>query len=85
MLVRLIDEYPNGFPPLSTEVLTSDSGTVLKVRRDSRCDVAYGKVLLRTRPGDPMAILRERLGYQPVMDRIPEPDMIMPCYRTVRR
>jgi hypothetical protein len=84
-LVRLIDEYPNLSPPLPAEVLTSQSGTVLKVKRDSQCDLPFGQVLLRTAPGDPMAILHERLGYQPEMSRTPEARTPLPCYRTVRQ
>lgn len=84
-LVRLIDEYPNFYPPLAAEVLKSKSGTVLKVRRDAQCDLPFGQVQLRTAPGDPMAILHERLGYQPRMDRTPEARTPLPCYRTVRQ
>jgi hypothetical protein len=84
-LVRLIDEYPNCYPPLATEVLKSKYGTVFKVRRDSQCDLPFGKIQLRTTPGDPMAILNERLGYQPEMDRTPEARTPVPCYRTVRQ
>jgi hypothetical protein len=83
-LVRLIDEYPNLYPPLPAEILTSQSGTVLKVKRDAQCDLLFGQVLLRTAPGDPMAILPVRLGYQPQMDRTPEARTLIPCYRTVR-
>lgn len=84
-LVRLIDEYPNFNSPLSVEVLKSKSGTVLKVRRDSQCDLPFGQMQLRTAPGDPMAILNERLGYQPQMDRTPEAGTPVPCYRMVRQ
>ncbi|MGH9607447.1 MAG: hypothetical protein ACRD3N_17295 [Terracidiphilus sp.] len=85
VLVRLVDAYPNEWPPLAREVLTSDSGAVLAVRRDADCDRPFGEMLLRTAPGDPMAILPERLVYQPQMDRVPEAHTILPCYRTVRR
>jgi hypothetical protein len=66
-LVRLIDEYPNYYAPLPVAVLTSQNGTALKVKRDAQCDLPFGRVLLRTAPGDLMAILPERLGYQPPM------------------
>jgi hypothetical protein len=85
VLVRLIDAYPNEAPPLSREVLTSQSGTALRVNRDSECDRPFAQTLLRTAPGDPMAILPGRLGYRPPMDLTPEPDEHLPCYRTVRR
>lgn len=84
-LVRLIDEYPNLLPPLSIESLTSTAGTTLRILRDRSCDVPYGRMQLRTAPGDPIAILPERLGYQPQMDRTPVPGTNLPCYRTVRR
>ncbi len=83
-LVRLIDEYPNLFPPIPAEILRSQSGTVLRVKRDPQCDRAFGEILLRTAPGDPMAILPERLSYQPVLDWTPASGTILPCYRVLR-
>lgn len=85
VLVRLIDTYPNEAPPLSREALMSPSGTVLRVSRDPQCDSLYGEMLLRTAPGDPMAILLERLEYQPQLSWTPQPSTNVPCYRTVRR
>lgn len=84
VLVRLIDAYPNEAPPLSREILMSDSGILLRVRRDSECDRPSAQMLLRTAPGDPMAILLERLEYEAPSDRKPNPERILPCYRTVR-
>jgi hypothetical protein len=84
-VIRLIDEYFPGASPISREALTSASGTTLKVWRDSQCDLAYGAMVLRTAPGDPLAALPEPLGYQPKMDHIPRQNTILPCYRTVRR
>ena len=85
VLVRLIDTYPNEFPPLSREVLSSDRGSVLSLKRDAGCDRPFGEVLLRTAPGNPLAILLERLSYRPRLDRTPEAETILPCYRTIRR
>jgi hypothetical protein len=85
VLARLIDEYPSLFPPLTAEVLSSPSETVFRVRRDAQCDLPYRKVLLRTAPGDPMAILPERLSYQPKLEKTPQPDEVLPCYRTAKR
>lgn len=85
VLVRLVDAYPNEWPPLSREVLTSDAGAVLPVRRDSDCDRPFGQILLRAAPGDPMAILPERLGYRPQLDKTPAAATILPCYRVLRR
>jgi hypothetical protein len=84
VLVRMVDAYPNEAPPLSHAVLTSNSGTVLRVRRDSECDRPYAQMLLRTAPGDPMAILRERLNYVPQLDRTMDPKALLPCYRIAR-
>jgi hypothetical protein len=85
LLLRLIVAYPNEALPLSQTILTSSSGTVLKVRRDMGCDFPYGQMILRTVPGDPMAILSERLGYWPQLTRTPAPNELLLCYRTVRR
>jgi len=84
VLVRLIDAYPNEAPPLSREVLTSQSGTALRVNRDSECDRPFARMLLRTAPGDLMAILPERHGYRPPMERLPASQTILPCYRVSR-
>ncbi len=84
-LIRLIDEYPSYSPPLAKSVLTSQAGTTFKLVRDSECDLAYAAMVLRTAPGDPSAMLPERLGYQPQIDHMPESSTLLPCYRTVRR
>jgi hypothetical protein len=85
VLVRLVGIYPNERPPLPRKVLTSGTGTVLAVQRDTECDRLFGEILLRTAPGYPIAILQERLGYQPRLYRTPELGTILPCYRTIRR
>jgi hypothetical protein len=85
VLVRLVDAYSSNWPPLAREVLTSDAGTLLPVRRDQECDRPFAEILLRTAPGDPMAILPVRLGYQPPLDRTPAPGTVLPCYRVLRR
>lgn len=84
-LIRLVDAYPNEAPTLSFAVLISDAGMLLRIRRDQQCDRAFGEMLLRTAPGDPMAILPERLGYRPPLKRTPVPETILPCYRTARQ
>jgi hypothetical protein len=83
VLVRLIDEYPSA--PLSEEVLRSNTGTNFIVKRDAGCDRPFGQILLRTAPGDPMAVLPERLSYRPLLERTPAPGTILPCYRVLRR
>lgn len=85
VLVRLVDAYPNEAPPLSKVALTSPAGTVLRVKRDRGCDSAYSSLLLRSAPGDSMAMLPVKLNYQPKMDHVPEPDAALPCYRVERR
>jgi hypothetical protein len=85
ILIRLVDEYPNEAPPLSKAVLTSESGTTLRVRRDSQCDSAYSRMLLRASPGDLMAILPVKLEYQPILPERIEPNSVLRCYRTIRR
>jgi hypothetical protein len=85
IVVRLVDSYPGPGSPLPNGILLSAKGPILKVRRDTDCDHPYSKIILRTAPGDPMAILHERLGYRPLMDMTPASDTILPCYRVVRR
>lgn len=85
LLVRLVDLYPNETPPISTAILTSPKTNKLNVHRDSTCDRTYHEMYLRAAPGDPMAILSERLAYLPKLDHEPEPTAILPCYRIVRR
>jgi hypothetical protein len=84
VLIRLIDEYLTFQVPLSVDSITSTTGTTLRIIRDVRCDIQYSQMQLRTAPGDPMAILHERLGYQPQLSRTPAPDEVLYCYRTVR-
>lgn len=85
VLVRLVDTYPSEWPPLARQVLTSESDALLRVKRDVGCDRPFGEILLRTAPGDPMAILPEPLSYEPVLERTPAPGTILPCYRVLRR
>jgi hypothetical protein len=82
---RLVDEYPSYAAPISTTVLKSDSGTILRLARDSECDRPYGQMILRAAPGDLMAILPVKLSYQPKLISPLQSSEILPCYRTVRR
>jgi hypothetical protein len=84
ILARLIDEYPPYRATLSSKLLTSPEGATLKIRRDRACDISFAQMPLRTAPGDPMAILPERLGFQPRLSNPVEPKEVLPCYRTVR-
>lgn len=85
VLARLVDEYNNLDAPISVVALTSATGATLRVRRDRQCDMPYAQMQLRTAPGDPMAILHERLGYQPQLSQTPQPTELLPCYRTAWR
>lgn len=82
VLARLIDEYPPDRSALPPETVTS--GGTLKVRRDRRCDIAIAQMPIRTAPGDPMAILPERLGFKPHLPRKVAASEVLPCYRTAR-
>ena len=84
VLVRSVNTYPNEWPPLPREVLTSDTGTILPVKRDAECDRPFGEILLRAAPGDLIAILPERLDYRPPLEFTPANETIVPCYRTIR-
>ncbi len=84
-LIRLMDNYSNEFPSLPLSVLTSQIGTVMRVSRDEECDIPFSQMAFRSAPGDPMAILPERLNYQPQLPTTVAPDEKLPCYRTVRR
>jgi len=84
LLAHLIDEYPNWFPPIPAEVLKSDSGTSFLLVRDASRDLPYAEMILRTAPGDPMAILLERLSYRPQLGTTPKSGAIPPYLRTVR-
>jgi hypothetical protein len=46
--VRLFNAYPNEWPVLTHEKLTSQLGTILRVTRDSECDRRYARMELRT-------------------------------------
>ena len=84
VLARLMDVYSNGWPPLSRGTLRSATGTVLRVERDEDWDRPFEEILLRTAPGDLLAILPEQLHYQPLLEETPTPETILPCYKVVR-
>ena len=84
-LAHLVDKYPNDSAPIGSEELRSEVGTSFRVSRDASCDIQFGQLTLRTAPDDPMAILLEPLGYQPILKQRPEAAAILPCYRVSRR
>jgi hypothetical protein len=84
VLARMIDDYASYQPPLSFAVLTSQAGSALTIRRDPRCEMPYATMQLRTAPGDPLAIVHERLGYKPELTSTPRQGVMLPCYRPER-
>jgi hypothetical protein len=84
IFARLVDEFPPYQLMLPAEALESPEGVTLKVTRDQTCDRSFGLMPLRAAPGDPMAILPERLGFQPVLPRAIRSEEVLPCYRIVR-
>jgi hypothetical protein len=83
-LARLVDEFPPYRSPISPSILTASTGGVLRLWRDESCDIEFSRMILRTRPGDPRAILPERFRFRPMLTRAPEDRAILPCYRTFR-
>jgi hypothetical protein len=83
-LARLIDEYPSYRSALSRSTLASESGRAFRLVRDSDCDRLITQMPLRTTPGDPAAILPEKLGYSPDLSSAASHETLLPCYRLVR-
>lgn len=85
VFARVINQYSNWEPPIPAAVLKSESGMPLYLLRDANCDVPYAQMPLRTAPGDPMAVMQERLSYQPRLKNAPAPGDVLPCYRVEAR
>lgn len=85
VLARVINQYSNWEPPIPAAILKSDAGMPFYLVRDANCDIPYAQMQLRTAPGDPMAILPERLVYHPQSKIAPEPGEVLPCYRVRTR
>jgi hypothetical protein len=85
VLARVINQYSNWEPPIPAAVLKSDAGMPFYLLRDASCDIPYAQMQLRTAPGDPMAVLQERLSYQPRLNHAPAPGDVLPCYRIEAR
>jgi hypothetical protein len=81
---RLVDEYPSYRAALARSTLVSESSRVFRLRRDPDCDGLITQMPLRTAPGDPAAVLPERLDYRPDLPSAVPPDTLLPCYRLVR-
>lgn len=85
VLARLIDRYPPSGAPISPEVLTTEQPIRLQVHRDRRCDVAYRDMVLRTRPGDPFALLPKKLGFESALSPPVDPTSVLPCHRIIHK
>jgi hypothetical protein len=83
-VARLIDEFPPYRQAISKQLLDTDGTISMRLRRDRECDRPFGLVPLRTAPGDPSAVLAERLGFNPKLPHQVESADTIPCYRTVR-
>jgi hypothetical protein len=83
-LARLEDIYPPYQSALPDAILKSPDWVHLKITRDGSCDITFGAMPLRTAPGDPAAILPERLGFHPHLAQPPGADQALPCFKTVR-
>jgi hypothetical protein len=83
-LAYLIDSYPNEAPPQTVEALNSQVDSKPNVRLDFGCDIPVRALVLRTAPGDLMAVLPEQHSFQPKLDPPLRWDEIVPCYRTMR-
>ena len=84
VLSKLVDEYPAYAAPISTTALRSVAGAKLRVLRSSDCDVLYSLMPIRAAADDRIAILPEKLKFQPSLTEIPAEGAVLPCYRLVR-
>ena len=84
-LALMVDRYPMYREALPVSELSSHIGSVVRLSRDATCDSTLSAIPLRTSPGDPLAVLPERLGYRVEMPQTRNPELQIPCYRLVRR
>lgn len=84
-LLQVKDEYAQWDFPLSQAVLTSQSGTNIRLKRDTACDVQYGALNLRAAPGDLIAMLPVHLTYHPVLSNSVHSGDVIPCYHIARK
>ena len=84
VLARLIDDNPEYHEMFLTKRFATTGDATLKIWRDQSCDIAFAQMPLRTPPGDPRAILPEKLGFQPKLSRAVEADEVLPCYRMMK-
>jgi len=84
LLATLVDEYPSWQTHIPVMELTSAEDVSLRLRRDPGCDRERADIVIRTAPGDAMAVLPQRLGYMPQLPRSVPPGEVIPCYRVLR-
>lgn len=82
-LARLVDDYPGYRSGILDSIRVSTNAT-FRVERDPSCDRALALIPIRTAPGDPRAVLPERLGYSVPVPLAVTSTGILPCYRVVR-
>ncbi len=80
---KLLDAYQGLGRPLPLQMVTSKSPITMKIARDSSCDVRYGNMLIRSAPGDPVALLPGKFTYESSETKSIPKDTMIPCYRTV--
>ena len=84
-VARLVDDYINFAPPIPQNVQTSAKLVTFELVRDSTCDLPYHAMMLRSAPGDLIALYPAPTHYTPVLDEAIAPATVIPCYRTVRK
>jgi hypothetical protein len=84
-LAKLVDEYPSYGSAIPRRLLISKERSLAKVKRDPECDVRYADMLKRAAPGDPMAIYPSPMTYIPGSELNVSPDLVVQCFRLVRR
>lgn len=84
-VARLVDDYINFAPPIPQNVQNAANDTTFELVRDSSCDLPYLAMMLRSAPGDLIAIYPAPMHYTPVLDEAIAPSTVIPCYRTVRK
>ena len=85
-LAKLVDEYPDYEGAIAKSILASDgTARLMKLARDSTCDVPYARMPKRTAPGDPRATDLVPMNYVPGSYAHVDPLLMLRCYRLVRR
>jgi hypothetical protein len=76
-VAKLVDEYPGYGNALPLHLLVADTTSVIRVRRDVKCDVRYGDMPRRTAPN---------ISTFPISSNLQaDPDFTVKCFRLVRK